>query len=73
MSLNLTIGLGTALALIVLAALLLRGRFGKRPERPRRQDPAERWLHTDTSQTPPARDNASRSDADDPGGDGDGD
>jgi hypothetical protein len=73
MSLDLTIGLGTALVLVLLAVLLLRGRFGKRPDRPRRQDPAERWLHSDTSSTPPASDSASRSDADDPGGDGNGD
>ena len=73
MSIDLTIGIGTALVLIVLAALLLRGRFGHRPESPRKADPAERWLHADTAETPPSRDTPSRAQADDPADpDGDG-
>jgi hypothetical protein len=77
-----TIGLGTAILVAVLALILLRGRFGRRPEslradrlRPDRlphADPAERWLHGETTPTPPPRDTATRSDADDPG-DPDGD
>lgn len=71
---DLTIGLGTAIALVVLAALLLRGRFGRRPDAPRKADPAERWLKSDTTETPPGRDGANPPAADDPGRpDGDGD
>jgi hypothetical protein len=75
-TLDFTIGLGTALLVAVLALLLLRGRFGKRAEAPRSADPAERWLRSDTTETPPTRDGANPSTADDPGqpgGDGNGD
>lgn len=73
MTLDLTTGIGTALLLVLFGALLLRGRFGKRPEAPRKADPAARWLQADVQSTPPARDSATRSGADDPGHpDGDG-
>jgi hypothetical protein len=69
-----TISLGTALLIAVIALILLRGRFGHRPESPRKADPAERWLHAETTETPPSRDTPSRAQADDPGDpDGDGD
>lgn len=76
MSPELTIGLGTALVLIVLAALLLRGRFGRRPERPRKGDPAAFWLQGEAPDTPPARDMPSRGQghaADEADADADGD
>lgn len=76
MTSELTIGIGTALALVVLGALLLSGRFGKRSESSRKADPATRWLSSDPTETPPSRDSPSRARADDPSdadSDGDGD
>jgi hypothetical protein len=70
---GLAIGLGTAVLIGVLAVLLLRGRFARRPGRPRTGDPAAVWAQGDRSETPPERDMATRAGADDPlGPDGDG-
>jgi hypothetical protein len=70
---ELTIGLGTLVILVVVAALLLQGRFGRRAERPRTGDPAMRWLHGQTDPTPADRDNPSRDASDDNDGEADGD
>ena len=60
------IGLGTAVLVIVIAVLLWHGRFGRRTRRTGAGDPAAVWLHGVRTETPPERDTASRSQADDP-------
>jgi hypothetical protein len=62
------IGLGTAVLIGVIAALLLRGRFGAQPRRPGEGDPSTVWLKGDRTETPPERDMATHGNADDPSG-----
>lgn len=65
---GLVIGLGTAVLIGVIAALLLRGRFGARPRRPGEGDPSAVWLKGERTETPPERDVATHGNADDPSG-----
>jgi hypothetical protein len=62
------IGLGTAVLVLVIAALLLRGRFGRREMRDGKGDPAAVWLRGERSETPLERDTATAARADDPTG-----
>lgn len=73
MGIDLTIGLGTLVILVVVGALLLQARFGRRSERPKRADPAERWMHGQTESTPANRDKPAAEQNDDADRDGDAD